>query len=37
MQAGADTSDFAKKHDLASLKSEIHKFHIDQLETVPTI
>ena len=36
MQAGADTSDFAKKHDLVSLKSEIHKFHIDQLETVPT-
>ena len=32
---GVDTSKFAKKADLASLKSEIDKLDIDQLETLP--
>ena len=33
---GVDTSDFAKKVDLASLKSEVDKLDIDKLEKVPT-
>ena len=33
--AGVDTSKLAKKVDLASLKSGIHKLDIDQLKTVP--
>ena len=31
---GDDTSKIAKKVDLASLKSEIYKFDIDELETI---
>ena len=33
--AGVDISKFAKKIDLASLKSEIDKLNIDKLETTP--
>ena len=33
---GVDTSKFAKKIDLASLKSEVDKLDIDKLEKVPT-
>ena len=33
--AGVDTSKFALKVGLASLKSEVHKFDIDQLVPVP--
>ena len=33
---GADTSDFAKKTDLASLKSNIDKLDTDKLEKVPS-
>ena len=33
--AGVDTSSFAKKTDLASLKSNLHKLDIDQLKTIP--
>ena len=33
---GVDTSKFARKVDLASLKSEIDIWHIDKLEKVPT-
>ena len=33
---GADTSKFANKVDLASLKSEVDKLDIDKLEKVPT-
>ena len=33
---GVDTSKFAKKVDLASLKSEVDKLDIDKLEKVPT-
>ena len=32
---GVDTSKFAKKVDLASLKSEIYKLDVDKLETTP--
>ena len=32
---GADTSDFAKKTDLANLKSDVDKLDIDKLEQVP--
>ena len=31
-----DTSDFAKKGDLASLKSEVDKLDIDKFQAVPT-
>ena len=31
---GDDTSRISKKVDLASLKSEIYKFDIDELETI---
>ena len=31
---GDDTSKIAKKVDLVSLKSEIYKFDIDELETI---
>ena len=34
--ADADTSKFAEKGDLASLKSEFDKLDIDKLEKVPT-
>ena len=34
--AGVDTSKFAKKVDLASLKSNIDKLDIDKLKNVPT-
>ena len=34
--AGADTSKFAKKNDLASLKAEVDKLDFDDLEKVPT-
>ena len=33
--AGVDTSKFAKKVDLASLKSEVNELDIDKLETTP--
>ena len=33
---GVDTSDFAKKADLASLKSDVDKLDIDNLENVPS-
>ena len=33
---GIDTSKFAKRGDLASLKSEFDKLDIDKLEKVPT-
>ena len=33
---GADTSKFAIKADLASLKSDIDKLYIDKLEKVPS-
>ena len=33
--AGVDTSDFAKKTDLASLKSDVDKLDIDKLKNVP--
>ena len=33
---GADTSKFAEKDDLASLKSNIDKLDIDKLKSVPT-
>ena len=33
---GVDTSKFAKKVDLASLKSNVDKLDIDQLKNVPT-
>ena len=33
---GDDTSKFAKKFDLASLKSEVYKLENDELEKVPT-
>ena len=35
-QAFVDTSKFAKKFDLASLKSNLDKLDIDQLKNVPT-
>ena len=34
--AGTDTSSFAKKVDLANLKSNVDKLDIDQLKNVPT-
>ena len=34
--AGVDTPKFAKKADLASLKSDVDKSHIDKLINVPT-
>ena len=34
-ETGIGTSYFAKKIDLASLKIEINKFHIDKLKTTP--
>ena len=34
--AGVDTSKFAKKVELASLKSKVDKLDIDKLETIPT-
>ena len=33
---GVDTSKFAKKFDLASLKSNIDELNIDKLKNVPT-
>ena len=33
---GVDTSDFAKKTDLAKLKSDVDKLDIDTLKNVPT-
>ena len=33
---GADTSDFLKKADLASLKSDVDKLDIDKLKNVPS-
>ena len=33
---GTDTSSFAKKADLASLKSDVDKLDIDKLKKVPT-
>ena len=33
---GVDKSDFAKKTDLANIKSEVDKLDIDKLEKVPT-
>ena len=34
---GVDTSKFAKKVDLANLKSDVDKLDIDKLKNVPTI
>ena len=34
--AGVDTSNFAKKVDLESLKSEVDKLDIDKLKNVPS-
>ena len=33
---GVDTAKFAKKVDLASLKSNVDKLHIDKLKNVPS-
>ena len=33
---GVDTSDFAKKTDLANLKSDVDKLDIDKLKNVPS-
>ena len=33
---GVDTLDFAKKTDLANLKSDVDKLDINKLKTVPT-
>ena len=33
---GGDTSTFAKKVDLASLKFNVNKLHIDKVKNVPT-
>ena len=33
---GVDTSSFAKKTDLANLKSDVYKLDIDKLKNVPT-
>ena len=33
---GVGTSDFAKKTDLANLKSDVHKLDIDKVKNVPT-
>ena len=33
---GVDTSDFAKKTDFASLKSDVDKLDIDKLKNVPS-
>ena len=33
---GVDTLDFAKKTDLANLKSDVHKLDIDKLKNVPS-
>ena len=33
---GADSSKFGKKVDLASLKSDVKKFHIDKLVNIPS-
>ena len=35
-QTDIDTSEFAKKADLASFKSKVDKIDVDKLETVPT-
>ena len=35
-ETGVDTSKFAKRVDLASLKSNVDKLHIDQLKNVPS-
>ena len=34
---GVDTSSFAKKTDLANLKSDVNKLYIDKLKNIPTI
>ena len=34
--AGVDTLDFAKKTDLANLKSEVNKLNIDKLKNMPS-
>ena len=34
--AGVDTSDFARKTDLANLKSDVDKLDIDKLKNLPT-
>ena len=35
-ETGVDTSKFARKADLANLKSNVVKLHIDKLKNVPT-
>ena len=35
-ETGANTSSFAKKSDLAHLKSNVDKLHIDKFKNVPT-
>ena len=34
--AGVDTLDFAKKTDLANIKSDVDKLEIDKLKSVPS-
>lgn len=34
-KASVDATDFAKKADLASLKSEVNKLDMDELQTAP--
>ena len=34
--AGVDTSDFAKKTDLANLKADVNKLEMDKLKNVPS-
>ena len=34
--SGVDTSDFAKKTDLANLKSDVDTLHIDKLKDEPS-
>ena len=37
MQAGVDTSNFAKEADLACLKWEVDQSDIDKLKNVPSV
>ena len=34
---GVDTSDFAKKTDLANVKSDVDKLSIDKLKNIPSV
>ena len=35
LERGVDTSNFAAKFDLATLKAEVDKIDVDKLKTVP--